>query len=375
MPIEDYGGHELHTAEDKSGTALDVVEDYAGNLIPLSSPTPGGKPWAGKKWVPIGDSLSDLTLLGNAERPATYKYQQMIADLLPEMTVINYTASGDKRFANGGAGYCMGVRYYDLAALVPPDTDVVTLLGSVNDWKYRSLPGTKPPNALCKLNNRTNSADPSNGSVSWAVDPHLDAPGDNTLAGLVNGTFERIHTIAPRAKVIVITPPKYCGAGTAYLENACAIYEMCVKGWREELGASDWLYCHSTMLLPNLTRAVDADGRITYTRHDSYLNDTEILDTVLEGNLGLPMNSMKIVPSEYAKTMKSGNDYDFAYHYCYDYSVGSAKYGHWTNDYHQKYFAPHIAHWICEALAPSMSADDIDSALPQVLRYNGRRSE
>lgn len=148
--------------------------------------------WSGYKWACIGDSLTDTN--SNAIR----KYETIIA----EKTGINvqmlgvgrsgYTAQADKDKA-----------FVNLCALVEPDTDIVTIFGSVNDWKNYSH------NSLCPV-------------IGTADDQYDDTKTwkENTFCANVNKTFDVLFAQAPEAKIIVFGAMPYYGVTQYHFRDA-----------------------------------------------------------------------------------------------------------------------------------------------------------
>ena len=120
--------------------------------------------WHGKKWTAFGDSLTE----NNAT--ADNKYHSIIS-ALTGITVVNMGLSG--------SGYARpsSSSFYERAANIPSDTDVVTIFGSFND--------------------------------SAATGVSIGTPSDtgtNTICGCINRTLETIYSIKPDMVVGLITP-------------------------------------------------------------------------------------------------------------------------------------------------------------------------
>lgn len=133
------------------------------------------KKWCNVKWACIGDSYTDTTI------NTTYKYEQIISD----KTGINVQMLGV-----GGTGWWKGfdteTSYRFRAAQVLPDTDIITVFGSINDWKYYQQ-GLEIGNITDKL------------------------PEHNTLCAYINDTFDVLEETAPTAQIIVFSPMYYHG--------------------------------------------------------------------------------------------------------------------------------------------------------------------
>lgn len=119
--------------------------------------------WTGKKWTAFGDSLTE----NNAT--ASTKYHAIISSLTG-ITVNNMGLSGS------GYGRPAGSTFYERAASIPADSDIVTIFGSFNDTAA-GLP--------------------------------LGNPADNgttTIYGCINKTLETIFSIKTDMVVGLITP-------------------------------------------------------------------------------------------------------------------------------------------------------------------------
>ena len=120
--------------------------------------------WTGKKWTAFGDSLTE----NNAT--ASQKYHSIIS-ALTGITVNNMGLSG--------SGYARpaGSTFYERAASIPSDSDVVTLFGSFNDSAASGVQIGTPTDT-----------------------------GTNTICGCINRTLETIYSIKPDMVVGLITP-------------------------------------------------------------------------------------------------------------------------------------------------------------------------
>ena len=350
------------------GTAYNISKNIIGTLYDIDKqvisddptpPTPVGFDWSNVKWVPMGDSISDLTepYDGSESKPSTVKYQTYIGQLIPQMTIYNKSINNVKNFANGGNGFWKGSNnFYTLADYVPSDATIITLFGSVNDWHYREMPSQIYTNPLSKVNSQSEVDE--NGKVTWIQNPHLDTVADKTLAGYVADTLRKLHRNVPNAKVVVNVPVMYAiagGANNTYMLNAYFCYQAVVQAMLDEEDAGDWLSMETWYFDAKLTRSVDGSGNVIYTRSATniYVSDTLQLDLWLEDNLNGTFDSRKI------KTMPAFGDA-----YCYDYRTDGESYGHFDNLYHQRYLAVKFAHTIINNLGGE------ESDLPQELRYN-----
>lgn len=143
------------------------------------------------KWACIGDSYTDTTI--NAD----YKYCQIIGDV----TKIKVQYLG-----KGGTGWWKG---YDTqtsfryrASQVSADTDIVTIFGSINDWKYYQ--GDSP----LTIGTKTDSL-----------------PTENTLCAYINDVFDVLEQTVPKAQIIVFSPMYYHGLSARVSELFNAVKE------------------------------------------------------------------------------------------------------------------------------------------------------
>ena len=158
-------------------------------LAARSSPYPD---WSGRKWACVGDSLTDTGI------NATRKYETILA----EKTGIRVQMLGV-----GSTGYTAGAdsgkAFAARCAQVDRDTDVVTLFGSVNDWKNYAY------NSLCPVIGT--AADVYDETKTWK---------ENTFCANVNRTFDILFDRAPTAKVIVFGAMPYYGVGQEHFQEA-----------------------------------------------------------------------------------------------------------------------------------------------------------
>ena len=122
--------------------------------------------WVGKKWVVVGDSLSDPT---NATATKYY------FDYISEKTGITLYNMGDS-----GTGYArkqdMNAAFYQRILNCPLDADVITIFGSFNDI----------------------SAGLDLGTISDS--------GTTTLAGCINKTIDNLQSVLPLANLGIVSP-------------------------------------------------------------------------------------------------------------------------------------------------------------------------
>lgn len=124
--------------------------------------------WSGKKWVCIGDSLTEVNTR------TTLHYHDYIAEVTG-ITVVNMGISGTG-YAKGGDNTFNG-----RIANVPTDADVVTIFGSGNDLT-----------AGIELGEITDT-------------------GTETLCGCINTTIDNLIAIMPTVQLGIITPTPWVG--------------------------------------------------------------------------------------------------------------------------------------------------------------------
>ncbi len=123
------------------------------------------KPYAGKKWVCVGDSLTEKNLR------STLNYHDYIAESTG-ITVVNMGRSGSGYKRTEDEGYA----FYQRILNVPEDADVVTIFGSGNDLKFADV-----------LGNPTDT-------------------GTDTICGCINKTIDNLYAILPTIRLGIISP-------------------------------------------------------------------------------------------------------------------------------------------------------------------------
>lgn len=159
--------------------------------IGTTTPSSSTKEFEGLKWGVVGDSLSDSSI--NADT----KYHKIIK----EKTGITI-----QELAKGGTGYTAGYStndtYYDRILTLDTDCDIVTLFGSVNDWKNNQY------NSLCK----------EIGTISDTYDDSKSVI-ENTFYANLNRTFDALVDRVPKAQIIVFGAMPYYGVNQTYFKN------------------------------------------------------------------------------------------------------------------------------------------------------------
>ena len=149
------------------------------------------KPWTGKKWVCVGDSLTEVNIR------AEFRYY----DYVKKHTGINVVIMGAS-----GSGYArladQNKAFYQRISDVPTDADVVTIFGSFNDLGAGLDIGT------------------------------VNDTGTTTLAGCINTTIDNLQTVIPLVNLGIVAPtpwnttqPTTSGTAYEYVEMLKAICE------------------------------------------------------------------------------------------------------------------------------------------------------
>lgn len=123
------------------------------------------KPYIGKKWVCMGDSLTEKNLR------STLNYHDYIAENTG-ITVVNMGRSGTGYKRTEDEGYA----FYQRISNVPTDADVVTIFGSGNDLKFADVLGNPTDN------------------------------GTDTICGCINKTIDNLYVTLPTIRLGIISP-------------------------------------------------------------------------------------------------------------------------------------------------------------------------
>lgn len=157
--------------------------------------------WSYIKWCAVGDSLTDTFI------NATRKYQQIIA----EETSINV-----ETIAKGGTGIYYGceggMAFYQRAASCRHDSDIVTILGSVNDHKIDNGGGGLI--YVCKDSSGNGVAIRDYSSSKDY--PLTDTLSDNTFVGYLTECVRVVQSRAPFAKFLIISGLYYSDIHASY---------------------------------------------------------------------------------------------------------------------------------------------------------------
>lgn len=281
MSLYDYQGTLISQPYLKSGAGATSAYNKAGAQI-WSAATD----WSSIKWVVVGDSLTDPSI------NATHKYHAVLSDLLPFARV---TVLG-----KGGTGYWRGSDsntcfYQRMTGHIPADTNLITIYGSVNDWRWQTEGLTL-------------------GTIN-------DTLADGTYAGYVNEALNVAQSQAPNATIIMI--------GTPYFTK-----NINYQRWRQATA---------------INRQIAEARNIPF--YDQFASTCAGHPTPEHASLSIVSNPFlydfafnlrsKAIGLNYFKT----NNADFAAIY----DMSNAK-GHPSNAYHAEYIAPLFANYICEVL-------------------------
>ena len=281
MSIYNYQGTLISQPYLKSGAGATSAYNKAGTQIWTAATD-----WSSIKWVVVGDSLTDPSI------NATHKYHAVLSELLPIKSV---TVLG-----KGGTGYWRGSDsntcfYQRMTGHIPADTNLITIYGSVNDWKWQT-------DGL------------SLGTIT-------DTIADGTYAGYVNEALNVAKAQAPNATIIMI--------GTPYFTK-----NINYTRWRQATA---------------INRQIAEARNIPF--YDQFASTCAGHPTPEHAALSIVSNPFlydfafnlrsKAVGLNYFKT----NNAEFASIY----DMSSAK-GHPSNAYHAEYIAPLFANYICEVL-------------------------
>lgn len=287
--------------------------------------------WENKKWFVVGDSLSDDTLGSTNGNP---KYYAHISDL---------TGISVIKTVKGGTGYWEGkdsnIAFYQRIKNVGADNDVdiVTVFGSVNDWKFyagvskRDEANYRVPAIGIDMNGNEYTfaayvrtyGDTLNIPVSFFEQNLVLTDTESNTSGLtygmsmvayINEVINLCHQKFPRAKIVLVDEIYFRGtAGVRFDTQLIAVR--------------------------NLKKAI-----VNYraSHGDLWLSLVELEKSVYEG-LDVPERLyVNTIPGEGLSFYQIEND-TFRAYYAYD---GN---GHPNTLYHRIWLSPVFAHIISEA--------------------------
>lgn len=160
--------------------------------------------WSPYRWVVCGDSLSDPTL-----DPLGGKYYDIIQTNSGIRTVITGKGSSGYYALHGD-----GLAFFQRLQAIPPDTDIVTLFGSVNDWKWYQTAGVK---------------------VGTETD---DLESAETVAAYINKAIDIVQARAPVARIVMMTGLYYYGVSQTKISEVYAVMERIAA--RRNVRFVDW---------------------------------------------------------------------------------------------------------------------------------------
>ena len=200
--------YEIDSTGDGTGSAIEdgiIIAPYQAKYIRLScyetrAPEANfakintivckAKPYIGKTWVCVGDSLTEANI-----RTSKHYHDYISAET--GINVVNMGRSGTGYKRTEDEGYA----FYQRVANVPADADVVTIFGSGND--------------LALISNLGSPSD----------------TGTDTICGCVNTTIDKLYAIRPTMRIGIISPtpwvnnqPSDNGSMARYAE---ALKEIC----------------------------------------------------------------------------------------------------------------------------------------------------
>lgn len=254
--------------------------------------------WSYIKWCAVGDSLTDTSI------NATRKYQQIIAE---------ETGIYVETFGKGGTGWYYGssggMAYYQRAASCRHDSDIVTILGSVNDHKIDN--GSGQLIYVCKDTFGNGVAiDDYSSSETY---PLTDTLSDNTYAGYVNECIRVIQERCPFATILIISALYYSGIHDSYYT-----------------------------VFMDITKRIAEQNRLPYL---------DLYHSTYEGTLGIsnPMYNSGTIPDTTDMRNKAqipGNVIGINFYQIDTSDDFNAAYAcvvaHPNNDYHEQFMAPQI---------------------------------
>ena len=254
--------------------------------------------WSYIKWCAVGDSLTDTSI------NATRKYQQIIAE--ETGIYVETFGKGGTGWYNGSSG---GMAYYQRAASCRHDSDIVTILGSVNDHKIDTGNGYLIYTCLNSDGNGI-SQDEYNSNTSY---PLTDTLSDNTYAGYVNECIRVIQERCPFAKILIVSSLYYSGIHSSYY----TVFMDITKRIAEKSGIPYLDLYHSTY-----------EG--TLGTSNPLYDSGKIPDTAdMRNKAQIPGNVIGINFYQ----IDTSDDFNAAY---------ACVVAHPNNDYHEQFMAPQI---------------------------------
>ncbi len=194
---------------------------------------------SGKKWVAIGDSLTDPVTLSVFSGDETKNYTNLVAEKLG-LTLANVGVSGSGYWRKSTISPYKG--FYQVAQTIPTDADIVTLFGSFNDM----------------------GADGSTSGRNILGTIYDD--GTATVGGCINQAIKNVIARVPNAVIGIILPTPWNAMTQTASELATyEAYTNLVKGVAERYSLPVLDLFHHSNLRPwdstfKETYYKDADG-------------------------------------------------------------------------------------------------------------------
>lgn len=212
------------------------------------------KKWGGKKWVVVGDSLTQA-LNSDGTNANTDKYYHTHIAEETGITVVN--------MGQGGTGYKKtddsGYAFYQRIVNIPTDADVITIMGSINDLSR---------------------------TADYTIGEPTDT-GTETICGCINTTLDTLFNICPTANLGIITPvpndyynyfnfetdtrtqriTEYCEK----LTEICHRRSIPVLDMFHGSGMRPWDENFKTAVMPDGTHANEAGHKIMATKIRAFL--------------------------------------------------------------------------------------------------------
>ena len=176
---------------------------FAKSFIPYVAPQQKLKPqyynsgsnWSDKKWVVVGDSITEYNSKANKH----------YHDYVNEATGINVVNMG-----SSGTGYKRtedeSKAFYQRILNVPTNADVVTIFGSGNDLNYSAMGFSTFAEAL--------------GSPTDS--------GTSTICGCINQTIANLYSIMPTVQLGIVTPNPWETMNPANVGNDMDLYSNAI---------------------------------------------------------------------------------------------------------------------------------------------------
>lgn len=170
--IYNFDGKEVPAVYNAAGAEANIAYNFAGNKIYEKGG--GSVSWKDVKWVAVGDSLTDPSI------NATHKYHAVISEAvgLGSLKVLGVGGTGYWRENENNKCF-----YQRMDGNIPSDTNIITIFGSVNDWRWKS-----------------------DGIQIGSVDDELDS---GTYAGYVDKAIKVAKEQAPNAKIVICGTPYF----------------------------------------------------------------------------------------------------------------------------------------------------------------------